>query len=416
MNTASSRWRDERGAVLVMVAVCLVVLTAFSALTIDYGVLWVGRAQAQTAADAGAHAGAIALAFDAFSERGDTGPAKQAALALARQNLVWLESAAVNVTTDITFPTSGCSDVLTGDPTTVEGLTPCIRVDVHRSSARGNPLPTFFARLVGVESQSIRATATAQVVHANMTECLTPLAIPDRWFEAFPELGPQWQQEGAEFHEFSARNVPRPLFEQDDYDPPSPTSHGTGFRVRQTHGGIGFRATLREVRRPYDANLVRPFDFVPIDLRRDPAIEIPFQDNVESCFGVPRGFHTTVAAINSSMIAAATGGARRLYERDPTATWNPTTRSIQNSCAPACAPFSPRLIALPVFDVSRFDRSRYEPTLDIHIVNIVGFFIEEPPSANEIVGRIAHLPGFLNSNRPTLLHDSAFLRTALLVR
>ena len=44
----------ERGAVLVHVAVTLVGLVAFSALTIDYGVLWTSRRQAQNAADAGA--------------------------------------------------------------------------------------------------------------------------------------------------------------------------------------------------------------------------------------------------------------------------------------------------------------------------------------------------------------------------
>ena len=56
--------RSERGAILIQVALSMVVLTAFSAFVIDYGVMWVGRRQAQNAADAGALAGAIALAFD----------------------------------------------------------------------------------------------------------------------------------------------------------------------------------------------------------------------------------------------------------------------------------------------------------------------------------------------------------------
>ena len=49
---------SERGAILIHVAVGLIALIAFSALVVDYGVLWVSRHQAQNAADAAAHAAA----------------------------------------------------------------------------------------------------------------------------------------------------------------------------------------------------------------------------------------------------------------------------------------------------------------------------------------------------------------------
>ena len=49
---------------LVHVAVAMIGLLAFSALSIDYGVMWTARRQAQNAADAAALAGAISLAFD----------------------------------------------------------------------------------------------------------------------------------------------------------------------------------------------------------------------------------------------------------------------------------------------------------------------------------------------------------------
>ncbi len=45
-----------------MAAVCLFVLVAFSAIVVDYGILWASRGQAQTSADAGALSGAIAIA------------------------------------------------------------------------------------------------------------------------------------------------------------------------------------------------------------------------------------------------------------------------------------------------------------------------------------------------------------------
>ena len=56
----------------------------------------------------------------------------------------------------------------TGPPDT------CVRVDAFRNQARGNALPMFFGNLVGVSSQGVRATATAQIVSADTTECRSP--------------------------------------------------------------------------------------------------------------------------------------------------------------------------------------------------------------------------------------------------
>src|SRR4051794_26375248 len=55
---------DAKGAVLVHVAIAMIGLLAFCALSIDYGIMWLGRRQAQNAADAAALAGASSLAFD----------------------------------------------------------------------------------------------------------------------------------------------------------------------------------------------------------------------------------------------------------------------------------------------------------------------------------------------------------------
>src|SRR4030095_755286 len=66
--TKRSRQSSERGAVIIQMAVCLLVLLAFSAFVVDYGVMWASRGHAQTAADAGALAGAISLAFDSGTD------------------------------------------------------------------------------------------------------------------------------------------------------------------------------------------------------------------------------------------------------------------------------------------------------------------------------------------------------------
>src|SRR5437762_12197199 len=85
MNTYLGRGTGERGAILIQVAISILSLTAFSAFVVDYGVFWVARNQAQTAADAGALAGAVALAYDeSVYPPTSGGMAEQSALKAAR--------------------------------------------------------------------------------------------------------------------------------------------------------------------------------------------------------------------------------------------------------------------------------------------------------------------------------------------
>src|SRR5688572_29935487 len=183
----SSKLSSERGAILIHVAVASIVLIAFSMFVVDYGILWVSRGQAQNAADAGALAGAVALAFDDFDNRADDGPAKEAAHQFALLNKVFGEDPDVQVATDVIFYPGNepkfppeCADDT------------CIRVDVYRTNrttdgiARTNPLPMMFGQLVGLAEQGVRATATAQIFAGNASECVKPWVVADRWSEGTP--------------------------------------------------------------------------------------------------------------------------------------------------------------------------------------------------------------------------------------
>src|SRR5580765_8397486 len=103
MNALNRVGGDDRGAILVHVAIALLALVAFTTFVADYGVLWAARRQAQNAADAGAIARAIGLAFDTFADLTDTGPAKESAFLATQRNLVWGQSPSVIKATDITF-------------------------------------------------------------------------------------------------------------------------------------------------------------------------------------------------------------------------------------------------------------------------------------------------------------------------
>src|SRR4029453_2482428 len=167
MRRLQSRLRDERGMTLVMVATGLIAFLSATMLAVDVGMLMVARTEAQSAADAGALAGAVALGYDNFDDRSPTGPAVRNAIAAstAADNSVMHAQASV-LPEDVTFPTNTR-----------------IRVRVQRSGVRGNPLSTFIAPMFGIPTVDLGAVATAEVAPANAMPGVKPFTVPDKWIE-----------------------------------------------------------------------------------------------------------------------------------------------------------------------------------------------------------------------------------------
>src|SRR5215470_13279004 len=80
--------RDERGFSLVYICVGFMAFLTATTLAIDVGMFMTARSQSQNSADAGALAGATALAFDSFTDHTAAGPAVSSALDTARANKV----------------------------------------------------------------------------------------------------------------------------------------------------------------------------------------------------------------------------------------------------------------------------------------------------------------------------------------
>ena len=59
--------RDDRGAILIHMALSILVLTGMLAFVLDHGMMWTARRQAQNAADAGALAAGEALIYDNYT-------------------------------------------------------------------------------------------------------------------------------------------------------------------------------------------------------------------------------------------------------------------------------------------------------------------------------------------------------------
>src|SRR5215470_2194133 len=100
--------RDERGMSFVWVGIGFMAFFAATTLAIDVGMFMTARSQAQNSADAGALAGATALAVNSFTDHTASGPAVQSAVTAAQGNQVIAQTVSVGPS-DVQFlnnPTS----------------------------------------------------------------------------------------------------------------------------------------------------------------------------------------------------------------------------------------------------------------------------------------------------------------------
>lgn len=167
--------RKERGVSLLVVAGAMVMLFGMAALAIDLASLYVARNEAQRAADAAALAAAKAFADSGCVGGGTCASvqtlATQQAIAVGGQNFIAGQAASIQ-SGDVAF---------TLTPT----QNPRVTVTVARTSARGNAVPTFFARAIGIRSANIAATATAEAFSPSgdsgttifCTACVRPWAV-----------------------------------------------------------------------------------------------------------------------------------------------------------------------------------------------------------------------------------------------
>jgi len=387
------RTRDagERGAVLVHVAFAFIALLAFTTFVVDYGVFWTARRQAQNAADSGALAGAIAAAYDDPDDLTDSGAIKQNAWMATQANLVFGQPPDVNITSDITFP--ACPD----------GVGQCVRVDVYRNTARANPLPIFFGVLVGLADQGIRATATATIRPGNSSECLKPWAVPDKWLEV---QTPDWDDtDSFDRYDKDYNVIPDP----DVYSPPTATDTGTGFTLEDDL----YRHFVLKNGDPNDA--IRPGWFFPIALAPNPGGD-EYRDAISGCVGTRYSIGDMVPVEPGNMIGPTKQGVDDLVALDPTATWGGTgiNGGCMNASPPTCT-LSPRVVAIPIFDLDVYYAGKQGGRIDIKIVNILGFFIERM-DGNDVEGYLMTHPSLYIAGGDTVVDEAAFTKVIMLVR
>lgn len=392
--------RSEKGAIFVQLGISLFVLMAFNVFVLDFGMMWIGRRQAQNAADAGALAGAVARGYDDFDNPPlSTGLAAQSAQQVAAANLVWQQA--------------GTPRVVFSCPPGLAGR--CVKVEVYRDGTNGSTaLPTLFGPILGITTQKVKASATAIAGNGNTTTCMRPWALPDEWAEYGSTA--HWQPTDTFVRWLSPG--PGIVATPDSYSPPSSTQ-ATSINISAHFGD----RVMFEVNYPFDTP-VRPGLVLPIDL---PGGRTYMQD-MTSCNGQPISPGQRLP-IEPALMGGAGGvtetALQNAYNLDPAADYNFGDSYVINSCAPGCASVSPRLFAIPLYDPSEFQRMRAQSDWSacpngmpcVIVRNIVGFFIHRLSGGT--YGRHGHFlkyPGMTATGAPNFVDDASWLVTTHLVR
>jgi Flp pilus assembly protein TadG len=345
---------------LVFVGMGLMAFLSASMLAIDVGMLMTARNQAQNSADAGALAGATALAFDDFDDRTPTGPSVTSAIAAGKANQVMNAEVSLEPS-DVVF---------LNDPA---GQSNRVKVTVYRRSSRGNPLSTLIASFFGMPTADIAATATGEASPANAMTCVKPFTIPDRWIE---KQTPPWDPSDT-FDLTDSKG--KPLANPDIYIPATSPDY-SGYNAERDKG-------MEVVLKSDNSGKIAPSFYYPwaipgnsggSDYRRD----------IAGCNTLVVGFNVDLTPEPGNMVGPTKQGMADLIAKDPTAYWDEDRNEVHSSMNP-----SPRVVAIPLFDPDYYESGKHDGRgASLRAVNYLGFFVEEM-RGNEVVGRVTPIGG-----------------------
>jgi hypothetical protein len=333
-----------------LIAISMTALVGVAALAVDVGMLMSARTEAQRTADLAALAGAGIL----IAQPSNSTLAKQTAIDFAGQNNV-----------------NGQAVVLQSQDIDVDLPNGLVRVRVDRSTARGNPVGTFFARALGINSVDVGAVAAAQIFPAGSGSCLLPVALPDRWVNLG---GPQYD-----------------VTEGDYYAPPGDPSY-TGY----TDADIGTLIVIKPAQGQsagQSGSTSGSFEsgwwylWTPsgsgASLVRDYVTGCPDPNALTSAGDWITDKNGNMQAIERDF--------EDLIAQDPYASYDPVCNCVTGGMGMS----SPRIRGVPVFEPTSYSHNGSEA--NFQIAGFAGVFIEAvspgPPGKRDVLARIMGFSG-----------------------
>jgi hypothetical protein len=350
----------------VFVGLGFLAFVAATTLAIDVGMFMTARSQAQTAADAGALAGATALVFDDFNDRSAGGPAVQGAVSTARFNTVMDSSVSVDPA-DVTFPLGP------------GGAANRVRVNVFRTGGRDNPVPTLMGPVFGVPTVDIRATATAEASPANAMTCVKPFTIPDKWTE---NTNPPWDT-GDTFERYD--NKGNVIKDADVYHEP-----GTpGYRGYNSVTDKGTSLVIRAG----TGNNIEPTMYYSWKMPGDDIGADFYRENINGCNSSVVGYKYLMTQEPGNMNGPTMQGIDDLIDQDPDAYWDNVKNRVHSTKNP-----SPRIFPIPLYDPEYYAWGKANGrNADLRMANWIGFFVERR-DGNNVIGRITPILGVIDED------------------
>jgi len=360
--------RDARGVSMVFVAITIVAAMSAVALAVDVGMLLNARTEAQRAADSAALAGAGWLIPNPTDDAGAETEA--------------INFGGLNTVTDIPV-------TLIPADVDVDLAQAIVTVTVRRRADRGTAVPTWFARVFGINQVDVEARAAAQAVPVGSARCLKPFAIPDAYDDADADsvFTTGVDNYDPAFHGYGS----------DWRNPGSPGDDGLGYV-----GDFGRQMNIKQggPTDPPQPGWYYPWDIPQVD--GSPAVGgAKYSWNIANCNPSIISFGEQYLIENGNMIGPTASGAQELIDLDPGAYWDTVTNTVMNSNRSPNWEASPRVGVVPVFDPARpFDPGK-EP---IEFSNFIAMFFEAVTGTGqnqEVTVRIMYATGIAGGGTPT---------------
>ncbi|MDX1394193.1 MAG: pilus assembly protein TadG-related protein [Gemmatimonadota bacterium] len=324
---------DDRGGVGVFVAIGLTVFIGSAAMAIDMGHALNVRTESQRVADLAAMAGVAAF----IHAPGNIDPTARAwATQFAAQNTVDQQVVTLNPAADVE----------------VDLVNERVRVTVHHTVARGNPVQTIFARVLGINTLDVVTTAVAQATPALGVNCVLPLLLADRWEENGAPGDPDYYDPGI-----------------DDYEAWNPDGSNDDTYTGYSQDDIGTIISIKHNTGPGDAN---PSWYYPI-AAGGLFGGANYREHIYTCPDNSGGYYIgqQLPTEPGNMVGPTNQGFDLLVDMDPTAQWDFNQNCIVTVIGETCRG-SPRLRPMPMFDPTDTPDPGRKPAT---ITNFAGVFV-----------------------------------------